>query len=118
MNTALWIAQLISGAMFILAGLAKSTQPKDKLAKNMPWANNFSAIQVKLIGLSELLGGIGLIVPWYFGIAPILTPIAAASLALVMVCAAIYHFGHKEYKEIGINFFLLAIVVYIAYGRF
>jgi len=118
MNTALWIAQGIFGAMFIMAGIMKSTQPKEKLAKNMPWVNDYSPTQVKLIGLSELLGGIGLIVPWYFGILPILTPIAAAALALVMVFAAIYHFNHKEYPGIGVNFFLFAGVLFIAYGRF
>ena len=118
MNTALWIAQIVFGAMFTLAGIMKSTQAKEKLAKNMPWVNDYSAAQVKLIGVSELLGGIGLLLPWYLGIAPILTPIAAVALALVMVLAAIYHFNHKEYPGIGVNFFLFAGVLFIAYGRF
>lgn len=118
MNTALWIAQGVLGAMFTLAGFMKATQPKVKLAKNMPWVNDYSAAQVKLVGIAELLGGIGLIVPWYFGIVPILTPIAAAALALVMVLAALYHFNHKEYPGIGINFVLFAAAVFIAWGRF
>jgi uncharacterized membrane protein len=118
MNTALWIAQGLFGAMFIMAGLMKSTQPKEKLAQNMPWVNDYSAAQVKMIGISELLGGIGLILPWYLGIASILTPIAASALALVMVLAAVYHFRHKEYPGIGVNFFLLVGVLFIAWGRF
>ena len=118
MNTALWIAQGILGAMFIMAGIMKSTQAKEKLAKNLPWVNDYSATQVKLIGVAELLGGLGLILPWYTGIEPILTPIAAIGLALIMVLAAIYHFQHKEYPGIGINMVLLAIAVFIAYGRF
>jgi uncharacterized membrane protein YphA (DoxX/SURF4 family) len=118
MNTALWIAQGLFGAMFIMAGIFKSTQAKEKLAKNMPWVNDYSGPQVKLIGLSELLGGIGLIVPWYTGIVPILTPIAAVGLGAIMVLAAFYHFGKKEYSGIGVNAVLLAGVAFIAYGRF
>jgi putative oxidoreductase len=118
MNTALWIAQGLFGAMFIMAGIVKSTQSKEKLSTRMPWVNDYSATQVKLIGLSELLGGIGLILPWYLGIVPILTPIAAVGLAIIMVLAAVYHFGKKEYSGIGVNLFLLAGTVFIAYGRF
>ena len=118
MNIALWIAQGILAAMFTMAGIMKSTQPKEKLSKNLPWVNDYSAGQVKLIGLAELLGGIGLVVPWLTGIAPILTPIAAVGLGLIMVFAAIYHFNHKEYPGIGINIVLLAIMVFVAYGRF
>ena len=104
--------------MFMMAGIMKSTQPKEKLAKNLPWVKDYSAIQVKLIGVAELLGGLGLILPWYTGIAPILTPVAAVGLALIMVLAAVYHFQHKEYPGIGINMVLLAVAVFIAYGRF
>ena len=116
MNTALWIAQGLFGAMFIMAGIMKSTQAKEKLAKNMLWVNDYSPTQVKLIEVSELFGGIGLIVPWYTGILPILTPVSAVALALVMVLAAVYHFNHKEYPGIGVNFFLFAGVVFIVYG--
>ncbi len=104
--------------MFMMAGIMKSTQAKEKLEKNMPWVKDYSATQVKLIGVAELLGGLGLILPWYTGIAPILTPVAAVGLALIMVLAAVYHFQHKEYPGIGINMVLLAIAVFIAYGRF
>jgi len=79
---------------------------------------NYSAMKVKFIGVSELLGGIGLILPWYTGIAPILTPVAAIGLITIMVLAAIYHFNHKEYGPVGLNMVLLAIAAFIAYGRF
>jgi len=117
MNIALWIAQVI-GATFILAGIIKTFQPKEKLAPRMPWVNSYSAIQVKLIGIAELLGGIGLILPWLTGIEPILTPLSAVGLALIMVFAMIYHYQHKEYKEIGFNAVFLVIMVFVAYGRF
>jgi len=118
MNIAIWVIQGILAAMFGMAGVTKSTQPKEKLAEKMPWVNDYSAGTVKLIGISELLGAIGLIVPWATGIVPILTPIAAVALAFVMVLAAIYHFGKKEYKGIGINFFLFVLLAVVAYFRF
>jgi hypothetical protein len=118
MNTALWIAQGVLGAMMIMAGMMKSIQSKEKLAPKLPWVNDYSAGTVKFVGVSELLGGIGLIVPWYTGILPILTPIAAVGIGVIMILAAVYHFNKKEYPGIGINMFLLAIAAFIAWGRF
>ena len=118
MNIALWIVQGLLAAMFTMAGIMKSTQPKEKLAANMPWVNDYSATQVKLIGILELLGGLGTIIPWATGIAPILSPIAAAALGLTMVGAGIYHIGKGEYKETGFNAVLLLLCAFVAYGRF
>ncbi|MCW3126126.1 MAG: rane protein [Bacteroidetes bacterium] len=117
MNIILWIAQGILG-MFILAGFMKATQPKEKLALRMPWVNDFTATQVKLIGVSQILGGIGVIVPWATGIAPFLTVLAALGLALVMVSAAIYHLSKGEYKAILTNTFFFALAIFVAAGRF
>jgi uncharacterized membrane protein len=118
MEIALSIAQGVLGAMMIMAGIMKSLQSKEKLAPKLPWVKDFSATTVKFVGVSELLGGIGLIVPWYTGILPVLTPIAAVGIGIIMVLAAVYHFQHEEYRGIGINMFLVAIAAFIAYGRF
>ena len=118
MNIAIWIFQGILAAMFGMAGIMKSTQSKEKLAPQVPWVKDFSLGVVKLIGVSELLGALGLVLPWAMGIVPVLTPIAAASLALVMVLAAIYHFTKAEYKEIGFNVVLGGLAVAVAYFRF
>lgn len=118
MNTTIWIIQGIVAAMFIMAGIMKSTQPKEKLEPKLPWVKDFPLGTVRLIGISELLGGIGVIVPQLTGILPILSPIAAAGLALTMVFAAVYHFRKQEYKEIGFNVVLLALSLVIAIYRF
>ncbi len=118
MNTTLWMIQGILAALFGAAGIFKATQPKEKLQPKMPWVEDYSAQQVKFIGLLELLAAIGLIVPQLTGIVPILTPLAAVGLMLTMLGAAITHLRRKEYPGIGINtvFFLLA--AFVAYGRF
>ena len=118
MNIALWIVQGLLGAMFTMAGLMKAIQTKEKLAPRLPWVNDYTATQVKLIGVAELLGGIGLILPWALGIAPFLTVLAALGLALTMVFAAIYHLGKNEYPGIGINAVLLVLALFVAVGRF
>lgn len=118
MNIAIWIIQGILAAMFGMAGVMKSTQPIDKLAPKLPWVNDYSPEMVRVIGVSELLGAIGLIVPWATGIQPILTPMAAAGLAVIMVFAAIYHFSKGEYKEIVFNIVLGGLAGAVAYFRY
>ena len=84
----------------------------------MPWVNDFPLGVVRLVGISELLGAIGLVLPWALHIEPILTPIAASGLVLVMVLAAIYHAFKGEYKGIAINFVLGGLAAAVAYFRF
>ena len=118
MNIAIWIIQGILAAMFTMAGVMKSTQSKEKLAPQVPWVNDFPLGIVRLVGISELLGAIGLIVPWATGIQPVLTPLAVAALTFVMVLAAIYHLRKGEYKAIGFNFVLGALAIAVAYVRY
>ena len=118
MNTALWIVQGILAAMFLMAGFMKSTTPKEKLALKMPWANDYSAGTVKLIGITQLLAAIGLIIPMLTGIAPVLTPLAAAGLCITMILAIIYHYRKNEMKAIGTNVVLFLLAAFVVYGRF
>jgi uncharacterized membrane protein YphA (DoxX/SURF4 family) len=118
MNIAIWVMQGLLAVMFTMAGTMKATQDKAKLAEKMPWANDYSASMIKFIGVSELLGGIGLIVPQLTGILPILTPLAAFGLVVVMVLAAAYHLRKGENKEVIINVVLLALAAIVGYYRF
>ncbi len=119
MNTILWITQGILAAMFAMAGTMKSTQPIDKLLKSgVTWADRFPLTTVRMIGVSELLGALGLILPWLLNIVPILTPVAASGLALVQLFAIFHHAKHKEGKAIVFNIVLLALAAFVAYGRF
>jgi uncharacterized membrane protein len=118
MNVFLWIVQSILAAVFVLAGLMKSTQPKEKLARNLPWVQDFSAGTIRLIGVVELLGGLGLILPAATGIAPVLTPAAATGLAVVMVLAAATHIRRREPSGVAVNAVLFVLAVVVAWGRF
>lgn len=118
MNIVLWIVAGLLAAIFLLAGLMKVSQPKEKLATNMAWVEDFSPGQVKAIGLVEILGAIGLILPAATGIAVILTPLAALGLALTMLVAAIVHVRRKEFPMVAINLVLMALALFVAIGRF
>lgn len=118
MNMALWIVQGGLALMFAMAGAMKMTQPVEKLSKRMTWVNDVSASTVRLIGLLELLGAIGLVAPMLTGILPILTPLAAIGLILTMIGAVLTNLRHKEYPHIAINLVLLVLAAFVAYGRF
>lgn len=118
MNVFLWVLQIALAAMFALGGVMKATQPKEKLAANLPWVEDFSAGTVRFIGVVELLAAIGLIVPAATRIAPVLTPLAATGLAVVMVLAANTHRRRGEPQGIAVNAVLFVAAVVVAWGRF
>jgi hypothetical protein len=116
MNTALWVLQGLLAFAFLASGTLKLVLSKDKLAMKYAWAEDFSATQVKLIGLAEVLGAVGLVVPTLTGIAPMLTPLAAASLVAIMIGAVMTHVRRKEPPTPPIVLGILAAIV--AVGRF
>jgi uncharacterized membrane protein len=118
LNIALWIIAGLLAVAFVAAGLMKATQPKAKLATNMPWVDDFSAGTVRFIGVVEILGAFGLILPAALDIAPILTPLAAAGLAVTMVLAALVHARRKEPQGVVVNAVLFALAAFVAVMRF
>lgn len=113
----LWTLQVLLGLMFGMAGLMKSMQPLEALAANLPWVTEVSPLLVRFIGISELLGGLGLILPAATRILPILTPVAGGGLALVMVLAAGFHLLRAEYAGLVPNFVLGLLAAFVAWGR-
>ncbi len=118
LHITLWIAQVLLAAMFLMSGFMKLSQPIDELSKMLPWASQVSESLVRFIGAAEVLGALGLILPSLLRIQPKLTPIAAVALAVVMLLAAIFHISRGETPAIGMNFVLIAIAAFIAWGRF
>jgi uncharacterized membrane protein YphA (DoxX/SURF4 family) len=119
MNVVLWIIASLLAAAFLAAGLMKLGQPKEKLASaGMGWVDDFSAGTVKVIGGLEVLAAIGLILPGALKIVPVLVPLAATGLVLMMVGAAITHARRKEAQLIPINAVVLVLAVVVAWGRF
>lgn len=115
MHTILWIIQGVLAFAFTGAAMAKLTQSRSQLIKNkwMSWANDFTEPQIKLIGIAELAGAAGLILPMALSIAPELTRAAAAGLALLMGGAAMTHLKRREPPVPPVFLGLLAIAVVV-----
>lgn len=118
MNLALWIVAIVLAVGFAASGLMKLLVPKDKLVEfGQGWAQDVSKSAIRLIGVAELLGAAGLILPAVTHIAPILVPLAAIGLILVMVGAAVVHGRRGEALNIVVNLLLLALAAFVAWGR-
>jgi uncharacterized membrane protein YphA (DoxX/SURF4 family) len=118
MGIALWVAQVLLAAAFLVSGATKLSQPKEKLVKNMAWVEDFSQPALRLIGALEILGAIGVVAPALTGILPWLTPLAALGLVLTMIGAALTHLRRTEYGGIAVNAVLLVLAAFVTYGRF
>jgi uncharacterized membrane protein YphA (DoxX/SURF4 family) len=118
MNMALWIVPIVLPVAFFGSGLLKLVRSKDQLVTSgFGWAEDFSPSTIRLIGVAEILGALGLILPGALHIAPILVPLAAIGLALVMVGAAVVHSRRKETPMIAINAVLLVLALFVVWGR-
>lgn len=118
MNMALWIVTIVLAVSFLGSGLMKQFVPKDKLVTSgQGWAADFSQANIRLIGLVEIVGAMGLVLPAVTHIAPILVPMAAIGLILVMVGAAIVHARRREAPNVAVNVVLLALAAFVVWGR-
>lgn len=117
LHIGLWITQVLLAAAFGMAGLMKVSVPIDQLAaKGMSFVTTYDSSVVRVIGVAELLAALGLILPAALRILPILTPMAATGLALIMVLAAKYHLEHSE--PIIANTVFLVLSVFVIWGRY
>lgn len=117
MNVILWIVAGVLAALFLLAGAMKALTPREQLAQKMGWVNDYPAGAVKFVGVVEVLGALGLVLPAALDIAPVLTPLAAAGLAVTMVLAAVVHVRRKEQGAL-VCFVLFLLAFFVAVMRF
>lgn len=117
-NLIFWMLQAVLGLGFAAAGVLHLSQPKERLDALLGWPAEFSTGTVRAIGLAELLGGIGLIVPPLAGLWPWVTPLAALGLALVMAGAFWTHLHRHEPQNMAFNAVLLILLLIVAWGRY
>ena len=116
-NAIFWILQILMAGLFLMAGTMKLITPLDIMAKEMTWINSVPSITVRLIGLAEVAGGLGLILPWLFKFIPNLTVWAAYGLAIIMICALVLHLVEGQYTNcVSVALFLVALL-FLANGR-
>ncbi|WP_328528067.1 DoxX family protein [Nocardioides sp. NBC_00368] len=118
MNIALWIVASVFAFGYIVGGIVKLTMPYEKYTAKTHWPEDFTPGNVRFMGVVEVLGGIGLVVPGLVGVAPTLVPVAASCMALYMAGAVTERIRRGEYKELLGDLVFLAAMVFIAWGRF
>jgi uncharacterized membrane protein YphA (DoxX/SURF4 family) len=120
MNVVVWIVSGLLAALFLMSGVMKVPATKASLAGNprMGWAAPFPIELIKVIGVAEIAGAAGLILPRAFDLATWLVPTAAIGLAAIMIGAIITHTRRSEYSSVAVNAVLLALAVFVATQRF
>lgn len=120
MDTALWIVAWLLAVMYVVSGVGKLFLQREKIAgvaSAAGWVLDFSPGTVKFIGLVEILGAAGLILPALLDIAPELVPLAALGLALVMAGAVVVRLRRREPLVALLDLGYLALCAFVAIGR-
>ncbi|MET9342373.1 DoxX family protein [Nonomuraea sp. NPDC003804] len=117
MSIVFWVFQGLLAVLFLLAGGLKIFAPLEAISGIMPWVEDFSRPQVAGIGILEVCGAAGLVLPGVTRIAPVLTPVAAIGLVILMAGATITHLGRGEAHLVGGNIAVMVVAAIVAWGR-
>lgn len=117
LNITLWVVQVLLALAYLAAGIQKAFFSFDALATTIFWTVYVPHPLVRFIGVSELLGSVGLIVPAATGIQPRLATWAAAGLTLIMASATIMHAVRGETIALPTTITLFVLDAFVAYGR-
>jgi uncharacterized membrane protein YphA (DoxX/SURF4 family) len=112
LGTALWAAQIILAALFLFAGVMKFVMPVEEMTRGSSLPGSF----FHFIGVMEVLGGIGLVLPSLLRISPFLTPVAACGLLIIMAGATVTSIPMGWISLFP--FFVGIVAAFVAYGRF
>lgn len=118
MNIVVWILQAILAAFFVMPGVGKISGSREKHIADKHIKPDGNLLPIRILGVLELLGCLGIILPWLTGIAPILTPITAIGYCLIMIAGIINHTIKKEYKMLPMLLGVGIIALIVAYCRF
>ena len=113
MNVALWIAQGLLAVIFLFAGGMKLVMPIEEMTKELPMPGLF----LRFIAVCEVLGALGLILPGLLRVWPVLTPVAAVGLVIIMIGATV---ATLMTSGVAMALFPLAVGIlagFVAYGR-
>jgi putative oxidoreductase len=116
LNFWLWAAAGLLAVLYMMAGFMKASQPIDRLAGQMKWPADYPRL-TRFVGVSEVLGALGLVLPLATSVLAWLTPLAALCLVLVQVLAIGFHVVRKEPQILPANLVLLALAAFVAWGR-
>lgn len=114
MNVVLWIFQVLLALLFIFAGVMKFVMPVEEMTKQMP---GMPGVFLYFIGLCEILGGLGLVLPGLLRVKPGLTPLAAAGLAVIMIGAFVISLMIGPIAPALFPLVVTVLLAFVAYQR-
>lgn len=117
LSAGLWLAQIFVVVVFIASGLAKLFTPLPELAAMMTWPGEYPVAFVRFIGLVDLTGGLGLLLPSLTRIRPRLSVLAAFCCVVLQILAIGFHASRGEFAVLPLNFVLLPLCVLVLWGR-
>jgi hypothetical protein len=117
LRSALWVAQVLLFLVFCGSGFVKLTTPIPELSAMMPWAGQYSPAFVRFIGLIDLAGGLGILLPALSRIKPGLGLLAALGCSVLQVLAIGFHASRGEFTVLPLNFILLSLCLFVLWGR-
>jgi hypothetical protein len=115
---ALWAAQVLLFAFYVFAGFTKLATPFPELAQMMPWTGDVSPAFVRVIGLIDMAGGLGILLPTLTRIQPRLTVLAALGCTVLQVLALAFHGVRGEFFMFPVNIVALALSAFVFWGRY
>jgi putative oxidoreductase len=117
LGIALWIAQILLAAFYGLTGTLKVSLPIARLSEMLHWPGMYGETFTRFLGVCELAGALGLLLPSATRILPRLTLLAAVGLLLLQICAISYHVSQGEFQRLPLNVVLVAATAFILWGR-
>jgi hypothetical protein len=120
MDTAITVIQVVLGFLLTIGGVAKLALPYTKYSNiaAVAWSKEFKPEHIKLLGVLEAAGGVGLIVPMFVPSLTILTPLAGVGIALYMAGAMATHLRRSEYPHMVANLLVFLVpALFVAYGK-
>ncbi|BEV08641.1 DoxX family protein [Methylophilus sp. DW102] len=113
----LWVAQVAAFGIYVFSGITKFTTPIPELSQMMPWTGQYSENFVRFIGLVDLAGGIGILLPSLTRILPKLTVLAALGCTVLQILAIAFHASRDEFMVLPFNAVLISLSIFVLWGR-
>jgi uncharacterized membrane protein len=118
MSAVLWVLQIVLALVFLALGLLMVTRSREQLLRVLPWVEDFPAPVVRIVGVLELLGAAGLVWPALSSMWPVLVPVAATGLGILLIAVIVEHLTRREADQLPAPVALLVAAAAVAVGRF
>ena len=113
----LWTAQVLIFLPFVIIGAMKIFMPVDQLAAMWAWPGEYPVWFLRGIGVIDVAGGVGVLLPALTKIKPGLTIVAAWCSLVLQICAIAFHFSRGEADHTPLNWILVGLLVFVLWGR-